>query len=197
MAAAGLQTTQPLALGLQLDPQGAGVQTTLPLVLGLALPNPPWTLTAGTGSVPITSKDADLVAQSASADIGVSVPLILGLQLATAGSTNYTLTASAGSVQITSKNANVFASSDTAQLIFTAPLAFGMLLTEQSFTLVADAGNVIINVAPSDSTEFEFAARVPGGHAPQSPHARRRRVNQDEIDVLDLLMAIAKGVTCH
>lgn len=138
---AGLQTTQPLALGIQLE---AGSSS----------------MVAGAFSVPITMKDATLAASSSSADVGIGWPLLLGLSLGTSGTTNYTLTAGATSLPITMKGATLSGSFDTADVqIF--PLSLGLLLASQNISLVAGAFNVPIVFA--DGVPSEFTDNVGGG----------------------------------
>lgn len=138
---AGLQTTQPLALGIQLE---AGSSS----------------MVAGAFSVPITMKDATLIASASSADIGTGWPLLLGLSLGTSGTSNYTLTAGATSLPITMKGATLTGSFDTADVqIF--PLSLGLLLASQNLSLVAGAFNVPIVFA--DGVPSEFAENFGGG----------------------------------
>ena len=132
----------------------AGIQTTTPLVFGLSLDSS-FALVASAGSVPVTSKDADLRATSSAGDLGISSPLALGLLLATNGLSSYTITASAGAVPVTSQSAIVYSTADTAQVVYTAPLALGLLLTDQSYTLTASSVSVPVNFAPSDGTEYD------------------------------------------
>ena len=145
----------------------AGLQTTLPLVLGLQLETGSFTLSAGAGSVAITGQSATLSAPSSGADIGTSWPLILGNLLATAGSSAFSLSAGAGSVPIIGKSANLTPSYDPADTGTTWPLALGLNLTSSGFTLTAEAGNVELRFAGSESAEVETAgnASLGGGTA--------------------------------
>lgn len=181
----------------------AGVQTTVPLALGLLLENGSYTLACATGSVPITAKDATLFATASGADIATTVPLILGMQLGTSGASNYILTAATGSVPITGKNANIFSSADTCDAQLTVPLALGFLLTSQSFILTAAAGTVPVNFAPAASSQTDVPdAPTGGGRVRQTVVLQRgksaavRQHQRDELDVFDIIMAIAHGATC-
>ena len=141
----------------------AGLQTTQPLVLGLQLETGPLVLLAGAGSVAITGQAATLSAPSSGADIGTSWPLILGNLLATAGSSAFTLLAGTGSVPITGQAANLTPSYDPADTGTTWPLALGLNLTSSGFTLTAETGNVAITFAGSESSEVETAGGQLGG----------------------------------
>ena len=152
MATAGLQTTEPLALGLLLGaPAPAGILTTEPLIFGL-LQNT-FRLAAGAGSVPITGQNATLSVPSTAADVGTSFPTVLGLLLGTSGSSAFTLTAAAGSVPINGQGAQLIAASP-ADVQVTEPLALGFLLTQTNFVLTAAPGAVVLDFLPSDSTTF-------------------------------------------
>lgn len=174
---AGVATTHPLALGLNLNDWvmpadafsvpittqdsaltvgvgTAGLQLTHPLAIGILLEAGSLTLTAEATSVPVTMQDATLRASASGSDIGTSYPLILGLTLGTSGTTNFTLTAEATSVPITMQGATLTASYDPAGVQTTFPLALGLLLTEQSYTLTAEAFSVALEFAPSTSSEF-------------------------------------------
>lgn len=141
---AGLQTTQPLALGIQLEAGSAS-------------------LSAEAFSVPITLQSANLVTSASSADVGTSWPLIVGLTLSTLGSSTFTLTAGAFSTPITMQSATLSRTYEPADVqIF--PLALGLLLTDQDYTLTAEAFTVDIVLAPSESDEFSEAAV--GGYRP-------------------------------
>jgi hypothetical protein len=186
----------------------AGIQTTLPLALGLLLENGSYLLVGGAGSVPITAKNGDLLYSSSGADIATTVPLILGIQLATEGATAYTLTAATGNVPITAQNANVSTSIDTCDALLTVPLALGFLLTDPSYTLVAGGSTIVLNFAPADSSSTSVADPPPPGGGkrqtvvmhrgkPDSVRQRELERERDERDVFDIIMAIAhQGTTC-
>lgn len=171
----------------------AGLQTTLPLVLGLGLETGSFTLLAEAGPVAITGQDATLSAPSSGADIGTSWPLILGSLLATEGSSAFTILAGAGSVPITGQAASLASSYEPADTGTTWPLALGLNLTSNGFTLTAEAGNVAITFAGSESTEFEG----PGAGGGAGGGGKKKKFIQkvgDKIVVFESATAAARAL---
>lgn len=169
----------------------AGLQTTNPLALGLLLEVTAYLLVADAGSLPITGKPAALLVPSDGVDIGTSSPLVLGMLLPTNGvAPSYVLTAATGSLPITGKPASLVAA-DPADVQTTSPLALGFLLTTSNFTLVADVGSLVLDFSPSDPEDFEgpnvTIPQTGGGPIPRRGH------DHDEDDFMAIL-TVGAGV---
>lgn len=133
----------------------AGLQTTQPLALGLNLEVGPTSLTAQGFSVPVSVGDADLSTAAGGADIGTSWPVVLGLLTGTSGVVGYSLTAEAASVLVTVRDAVLTLEplpADTIDVAVVWPTALALLLGPSGFTLVAEAFNVGVNFAPSEAS---------------------------------------------
>lgn len=158
---AAICTTQPLVFGLLVPGTDAtawtaGLHTTVPLALGLNLRASAFSLACAPFNVSITHLQVALRAGSDTADVVVPHPLSVGLLLGTSGTTNYTLTAERFNVPVTMRDV-VLRTNAPAGIQTTIPLALGILLDAQSYSLACAPFNVAINFAPGEGEEFFVA----------------------------------------
>lgn len=141
----------------------AALQTTQPLALGLNLEGGSATLTASALSIPVTMQNATLFGSTQGADLGITAPLTLGIMLG-ANNGNFAITASALSVPVTMQSATLTLSALPADTFDGTMMALplGLLLGSSGLTLTCSALSVPVNLAWAESYEDQTQDGAPG-----------------------------------